>query len=546
MSYDYSENILVQGAAGDLLRDELGWDVVFAYNEEKLGTKGTLGRTSYKEILLVRYFRNALKDLNPWITDTQITEAEKRMTEHMSTASLIQINEEKYNYIRDGIPVTVKRPDGKTETKIAKVINFNEPCKNHFLAVKELKIHGDLYRRRTDIVGFVNGIPLLFVELKRTDVDVQNAYYDNYTDYLSTIPQLFYYNAFLMLSNGMQAKVGTLESKYEFFHEWKRLAEDDQGSVELETMLRGICKKENFIDLLENFIIFDHSGGHTAKILARNHQYLGVNEAVKAYADRKLNDGKLGVFWHTQGSGKSYSMLFLSQKIRRKFEGSPTIVILTDRDDLNRQISDTFENCGLLGKTKASQFIASSGEDLVRKLEKNPSFVFTLIQKFNKSDVKPIYPDHDIIIMSDEAHRSQYGVYADNMMKLLPTAARIGFTGTPLLSSDNITARTFGGYISIYDFKRAVEDGATVPLYYENRGEKIEDLRNPDITDKILDAIEMQILISTSRTSLKLNSQKRYICSQPSRDCVQLPKTLSNIILTSGQVERLCSCALIK
>jgi len=490
MSYDYSENILVQGAAGDLLRDELGWDVVFAYNEEKLGTDGTLGRTSYKEILLVRYFRNALKDLNPWITDSQITEAEKRMTEHMSTASLIQINEEKYSYIRDGIPVTVKRPDGKTETKKAKVINFNEPCKNHFLAVKELKIHGDLYRRRTDIVGFVNGIPLLFVELKRTDVDVQNAYYDNYTDYLSTIPQLFYYNAFLILSNGMQAKVGTLESKYEFFHEWKRLAEDDQGSVELETMLRGICKKENFIDLLENFILFDHSGGHTAKILARNHQYLGVNEAVKAYADRKLNDGKLGVFWHTQGSGKSYSMLFLSQKIRRKFEGSPTIVILTDRDDLNRQISDTFENCGLLGKTKASQFIASSGEDLVKKLEKNPSFVFTLIQKFNKPDVKPIYPDHDIIIMSDEAHRSQYGVYADNMMKLLPTAARIGFTGTPLLSSDNITARTFGGYISIYDFKRAVEDGATVPLYYENRGEKIEDLHNPDITDKILDAIE--------------------------------------------------------
>jgi len=490
MSYDYSENILVQGAAGDLLRDELGWDVVFAYNEEKLGVNGTLGRTSYKEILLVRYFRNALKDLNPWITDDQIDDVEKLMTEHMSTTSLIQINEEKYGYIRDGIPVTVKRPDGRTETKRAKIINFNEPAKNHFLAVKELKIHGDLYRRRTDIVGFVNGIPLLFVELKRTDIDVQNAYYDNYTDYLATIPQLFYYNAFLMLSNGMQAKVGTLESKYEFFHEWKRLAEDDQGSVELETMLRGICKKENFIDLLENFILYDHSGGHTAKILARNHQYLGVNEAVKAYSERKLNDGKLGVFWHTQGSGKSYSMLFLSQKIRRKFEGSPTIVILTDRDDLNRQISDTFENCGLLGKTKASQFIASSGEDLVKKLEKNPSFIFTLIQKFNKSDVEPIHPDHDIIIMSDEAHRSQYGVYADNMMKLLPTAARIGFTGTPLLSSDNITARTFGGYISIYDFKRAVEDGATVPLYYENRGEKIEDLRNPDITDKILDAIE--------------------------------------------------------
>ena len=275
-----------------------------------------------------------------------------------------------------------------------------------------------------------------------------------------------------------------------FFHEWKRLAEEDQGSVALETMLRGICKKENFLDLFENFILYDHSGGHTAKILARNHQYLGVNEAMKAYAARKLNDGKLGVFWHTQGSGKSYSMVFFAQKVRRKFEGSPTFVILTDREELNSQISDTFENCGLLGKSKASQFIATSGDDLVQKLKGNPSFIFTLIQKFNKPNAEAIYPDHDIIIMSDEAHRSQYGIFADNMMKLLPTAARIGFTGTPLLSSDNITARTFGGYVSVYDFKRAVEDGATVPLYYENRGEKIVDLHNPEITEQILDAIE--------------------------------------------------------
>lgn len=490
MSYDYSENILVQKSAGDLLRDELGWDVQFAYNTEVLGKNGTFGRTSYHEILLTRYFQNALRRLNPWMTDSQLSEAQKTLENRLSTASLLQVNEEKYFLLRDGIPVTVKKPNGQPETKRAAVIDFQNPENNEFLAIKELKIQGDLYRRRTDIVGFVNGIPLLFVELKKNTVDVQNAYEDNYTDYLDTIPQLFYYNAFLMLSNGTEAKIGTLGSKYEFFHEWKRLAESDPGSVALETMLRGICRKENFLDLLENFILYDHSGGHTAKILARNHQYLGVNEAVKAYAGRKLNDGKLGVFWHTQGSGKSYSMVFLAQKIRRKFAGSPTFVILTDRDELNKQISDTFENCGLLGKTKAAQFIAASGDDLVQKLKGNPSFIFTLIQKFNKSDAAPIYPDHDIIIMSDEAHRSQYGIFADNMMKLLPTAARIGFTGTPLLSSDNITARTFGGYVSIYDFKRAVEDGATVPLYYENRGEKILDLHNPEITNRILDAIE--------------------------------------------------------
>lgn len=490
MSYDYSENILVQKSAGDLLRDELGWDVQFAYNTEVLGKNGTFGRTSYHEILLTRYFQNALRRLNPWMTDSQLSEAQKTLESRLSTASLLQVNEEKYFLLRDGIPVTVKKPNGQPETKRAAVIDFQNPENNEFLAIKELKIQGDLYRRRTDIVGFVNGIPLLFVELKKNTVDVQNAYEDNYTDYLDTIPQLFYYNAFLMLSNGTEAKIGTLGSKYEFFHEWKRLAESDPGSVALETMLRGICRKENFLDLLENFILYDHSGGRTAKILARNHQYLGVNEAVKAYAGRKLNDGKLGVFWHTQGSGKSYSMVFLAQKIRRKFAGSPTFVILTDRDELNKQISDTFENCGLLGKTKAAQFIAASGDDLVQKLKGNPSFIFTLIQKFNKPDAAPIYPDHDIIIMSDEAHRSQYGIFADNMMKLLPTAARIGFTGTPLLSSDNITARTFGGYVSIYDFKRAVEDGATVPLYYENRGEKILDLHNPEITNRILDAIE--------------------------------------------------------
>ncbi len=489
MSYDYSENILVQESAGRLL-GELGWEVKFAYNTEVLGEDGTFGRRSYKEILLVRYFREALRRLNPWITEAQIGEAQRAMESRLSTASLMQVNEEKYRFIRDGIPVTGKKPDGTDDPKTARVIDFQRPENNYFLAVKELKIHGDLYRRRTDIVGFVNGIPLLFIELKRASVDVQNAYTDNYRDYLDTIPHLFYYNAFLMLSNGVEAKVGTLGSKYAFFHEWKRLEEKEAGSVALETMLRGICKKENFLDLLENFILFDHSDGRTVKILARNHQYLGVNEAAQAYAARKLNDGKLGVFWHTQGSGKSYSMAFLAQKIRRKFVGSPTIVVLTDRNELNKQISDTFENCGLLGQSKAAKFIATSGEDLVGKLKGNPSFIFTLIQKFNDPNPTPIYPAHDIILMSDEAHRTQNGIFADNMMKMLPTAARIGFTGTPLLSSDNITARTFGGYVSVYDFKRAVEDGATVPLYYENRGEKILDLNNPEITDRILDAIE--------------------------------------------------------
>ena len=509
MSHDYSEETLVQDSACDVLQNKLGWKVAYAYNTEQLGVDGTFGRTSYKEVLLTREIRKVLKRLNPWINEQQIIEAITKLTRRVSTASLIQINEEKYNYLRDGIPVTVMRPDGRTEIKKAAIIDFNNARNNEFLAVKEFIVHGDLYNRRADIVGFVNGIPLLFIESKRPDIDVRNAYEDNYKDYLDTIPQLFYYNAFVMLSNGLEAKVGTVGSKYEFFHEWKRLDEDEKGSVAFETMLLGICQKENFLDLLENFILFDHSDGRTAKILARNHQYLGVNKAVEAYADRKLRAGKLGVFWHTQGSGKSYSMAFFAQKIRRKMAGSPTFVVLTDREELNTQISDTFENCGILGKdSKAKQCIATSGEDLITKLKGNPSFIFTLIHKFNKSDVEPIYPDHDIIIMSDEAHRSQYGLYADNMMKLLPTAARIGFTGTPLLSYDNITERTFGGYISVYDFKRAVEDGATVPLYYENRGAKLDDLQNPEITDEILDAIEAADLDSAQQEKLEKEFEK--------------------------------------
>ena len=196
MSYDYSENILVQESAGNLLSGELGWDVQFGYNREVLGNDGTFGRGSYREILLVRYFREALKKFNPWITDNQLSEAQQVLEKRLSTASLLQVNEEKYFLIRDGIPVTVKKPNGKRDMKKAMVIDFQNPQNNYFLAIKELKIHGDLYRRRTDIVGFVNGIPLLFVELKKNTVDVQNAYEDNYTDYLDTISQLFYYNAF--------------------------------------------------------------------------------------------------------------------------------------------------------------------------------------------------------------------------------------------------------------------------------------------------------------------------------------------------------------
>lgn len=499
MSIDYSEDRLIQKSAAELMETELGWTSVYAYDKEVLGENGTLGRNSFHEVLLTQRFRLALKKLNPWINDKQIAEAIERMTEHMSSQTLMQINEQKYQFIRDGIPVTRIKQDGTSEEIKAVVIDFENADNNDFLCVRELWVYDALYRRRADIVGFVNGIPLLFVELKNHNVEVENAFNENYRDYLDTIPQLFYHNAFIIFSNGLEARVGTIDSKWKFFHEWKRLTELDHGNIELPTMLRGICKKENFLDLLENYILYDHSDGKTVKIMARNHQYLGVNQAVEMYRNREYVNGKLGVFWHTQGSGKSYSMLFLACKIRRKFAGSPTIVILTDREELNKQISDTFENCGVLGNVKAKSFIASSGDDLITKLKGNPSFIFSLIQKFNKPDAEPIYPDHDIIVISDEAHRTQNGVFAENLLHLLPTANRIGFTGTPLLRDDNITARTFGGYVSIYDFKRAVDDKATVPLYYENRGERLKELKNPEINEEIAAVLEQAGEIDASQ-----------------------------------------------
>lgn len=523
MSWEYSENILVQNSAGNVLADKLGWEVVYAYDKERLGEDGTLGRKTYNEIVLKRYLKKALFDNNEWMTEEYCESAVKTLCAFVASASLIQINEEKYSMLRDGIPVQIKKTDGTFEVRNTQVFNFAEPERNHFLAVKELKIHGVNYRRRTDIVGFVNGIPLLFVELKKQNVALDDAYNKNYRDYLDTIPQLFHFNAFIMLSNGLKAKVGTMGSKFDFFHEWKRLKEDEVGAVDLETMLLGICDKRNFMDLFENFILFDHSGGRTAKIFARNHQYLGVNEAVESYKARKLKNGKLGVFWHTQGSGKSYSMVFLAQKIRRQFAGSPTFVILTDRDELNKQISDTFEACGCLSG-KARQYMPASGNQLIHMLQGNPSFIFTLIQKFNKEavgQVQPIVLEHDIIILSDEAHRSQNGIFADNMCKLLPTASRIGFTGTPLFKYDSITERTFGSYVSIYDFKRAVDDGATVPLYYENRSDMLN-ITNPEINDALLDAVEAADLDVNQHAKLELELSKdiHIITSEPRLDTI--------------------------
>nr|MBC8363113.1 type I restriction endonuclease subunit R [Candidatus Desulfatibia profunda] len=475
MTYtDYSEDTLVQQTTAEYLEKQLDWESVYAYNTETFGPEGMLGRASDREVVLTRYLRAKLVELNQGLPQDAYDDAVRQTVTTVATQTLLATNREKYGLIKDGVQVTFRNDKGERVRQRLRVFDFAEPLNNHFLCVRELWVRGDLYRRRADIVGFVNGLPLLFMELKNVNKDIRAAYEKNFADYKDTVPHLFHHNAFVVLANGVDAKLGSVASRFEHFHEWKRLAEDQPGAVHMETLLKGVCDKRNFMDLVENFIVFDDSSGESRKILARNHQFLGVNRAIEAVRDRKNRQGKLGVFWHTQGAGKSYSMVFFTRKVHRKLGGNFTFLILTDREDLDTQIYKTFAGCGVVDNDR-DPCRASSGDHLSRLLAQHKSHIFSLIQKFNQV----VNPDEgytrrdDVIVITDEAHRTQYGTLSLNMRNAMPNASYIGFTGTPLFKDDEITRRVFGEYVSTYDFQRAVEDKATVPLYYDARGEKL-------------------------------------------------------------------------
>lgn len=501
MSYEYSEDNLIEQTASELFYDRLDWDITLAYNNETFGEDSTLGRLNKKEVVLKRDLIKKLKELNPDLPETAYNKACEIITEETSTKSLAEINRDKYLMLKDGVQVEYTDDKGKTVTKRLKVFDFEDYENNHFHAVRQLWIEGKSKRmRRPDIVGFVNGIPLLFIELKAAHRKLEKAYNDNFTDYIDVIPKLFHTNAFVVLSNGIESRIGSITAMYQHFNEWKRITEDEQGVVDLDRIIVGVCEKKRFMDLFENFILFDDTFGTVIKLIAKNHQFIGVNKAFENIKDKeeKFNKGeialeekqKLGVFWHTQGSGKSYSMVFLSQKIHRKLTGSFTFLVVTDRNELDTQIYGTFSGVGAVPKIMAganNTIKASSGENLKKLLGEEHRYIFTLIHKFNFEEV--VTGRENIIVFSDEAHRTQGGVLALNMRNVLPNASFIGFTGTPLFKGDEQTKRIFGDYVSKYDFKRSVEDGATVPLYYENRGEYL-DIKNPKITDEIRDLLD--------------------------------------------------------
>lgn len=504
MSYEYSEDNLIEQTAIDLFFSRLGWDTLLAYNKESFGEGSTLGRLNKKEVVLKKLFFEKLKEFNPGLPEQAYSLAYEKITEETITKSLAEINFEKYQLLKDGIPVDFINERGEqVKNKMLKVFDFVTPEDNNFLAVRQLWIQGKSNReRRPDIIGFVNGIPLLFIELKAAHRKLENAYNDNFTDYKDVIPNLFYYNAFVLVSNGIESRIGSITAKFQHFHEWKRITEDDEGIVALDRIIVGVCEKKRFLDLFENFILFDNSLGSMLKLIARNHQYIGVNKAIEniIHKDKLLQlnkisleeKQKLGVFWHTQGSGKSYSMLFFSQKIHRKFTGSYTFLIVTDRNELDTQIYGTFSGVGAVPQIKAGtkhSLKASSGTHLKELLSSEHRYLFTLIHKFNFEE--EITGRDNIIVISDEAHRTQGGQLAMNLRNALPNASFIGFTGTPLFKDDELTRRIFGDYVSRYDFKRSVDDGATVPLYYENRGEYLG-LKNPVINDQIRAVIDAE------------------------------------------------------
>ena len=494
-------------------RDELGYETVNAMHET-FGEGGTLRRADRTEFVLKSRLLSALVALNPGVPMQALTLAIETLTADRSLkGSPVAANQEVYDMLKDGVSVEYQDDDNITQQVLVRVVDWKNPHKNDFLAVQQLWGETALHTRRPDIMLFINGLPLVLIELKAVHRNLKDAYYDNLRDYKDTLPELFWYNAFIILSNGSDARIGTLSASWDYFKPWQRVeSEDEERQTAVATMLHGTCDKARLLDIIENFTLFSSVHGSRTKIIAQNHQYLGVNQAIDAVRNRQARAGKLGVFWHTTGSGKSYSMVFLAQKVFRKLSGNWTFLIVTDRTDLDDQIYKNFAGSGaIIGDEETVR--AESGDDLKQLLRDDHRYVFTLIQKFHARDGKayPVLSERDnIIIITDEAHRTQYGTLASNMQRALPNAAYLAFTGTPLIKGDEEKTReVFGEYVSVYDFQQAVMDGATVPLYYENRIPELE-LVNEQLDDDIYAALDDASLEEEAERALERQFSREY------------------------------------
>ncbi|WP_031406908.1 type I restriction endonuclease subunit R [Thiomonas sp. FB-Cd] len=500
-AHAYTEDQLVEQPAIGLFA-ALGWQTVSAM-EETFGAGGTLGRETKSEVVLTPRLRAALMRLNAALPPEAITAAVDELARDRSAMSLEAANREVYGLLKEGIKVSVPDHDhGGQKTERLRVVDWAQPDNNDFLLVSQFSVVGNLYTCRPDLVGFVNGLPWVVIELKKPGVPARAAFDENLTHYKQQIPALFWSNALLIASNGTDSRVGSLSADWERWVEWKRIErEDEPRRVSLEVMLRGTCDRTRLLDLVENFTLFSEHKAGLVKILGQNHQYLGVNNAIASMLEaRKLGHGRGGVFWQTQGSGKSFSMVFFAQKVLRKLAGNWTFVVVTDRMELDDQIAKTFKTTGAVSEAEGDACHAGSGAHLRDLLRGNHRYVFTLIQKFQSPEL--LCDRSDVIVLTDEAHRSQYDTLALNMRSALPKAMFLAFTGTPLIAGEERTKEVFGDYVSIYDFQQSIEDGATVPLFYENRTPELQ-LINPDLNDDLYRLIEDAALDDDQQTKLE-------------------------------------------
>lgn len=507
----YSEDQLIEQPAINLLK-EIGWETLDCQNEFEQAEESPLGRQTKSEVVLTARLETALKRFNSTATDDAIAKAIEELTQSRAVMSPVEANREIYTLLKDGVKVTLSEPDSEDETvEVLQVIDWEHPENNDFFAASQFWITGEMYTKRPDIVCFVNGIPLVLMEFKRIDVHLYAAYNDNLRDYKDTIPHLFWYNAFILLSNGTESKVGSLTADWEHFAEWKRIhSENEPPQASLETILHALCTPERFLDVVENFILFMEVQGGLIKILAKNHQYLGVNNTIESLRQIEDNHGKLGVFWHTQGSGKSISMLFFAQKVLRKVPGNWTFVVVTDRKELDNQTYKTFASTS--GVLTQQEVHAESVVHLRQLLSEDHRYIFTLIHKFQTQGAErhPVLSERsDIVVITDEAHRSQYDTLALNMRTALPNAAFIAFTGTPLMVGEEKTKSVFGDYVSVYDFNQSIVDRATVPLYYENRVPSLQ-LINEDFNEDIEQILEDAELDEAQETKLEHEFAREY------------------------------------
>ncbi len=492
------------------LFQELGYETANCFSES-FGINSTLGRENPGEVVLVPRLKQALEYFNPDLPSEAIILAIEELTKDRSALHPVLANKEIYQMLKDGVKVSFRNEEGEEVVESAQVIDWNNPANNDYFLASQFWVTGEIYKRRADLVGFVNGLPVILIELKASHIRLENAFRDNLRDYKQTIPQLFWYNNLIIISNGSESRVGTISSNWEHFNEWKKInSEGEEGIISLETVIRGTCEKARLLDLVENFSLFFDAGGSNIKLLAKNHQYLGVNNAIKSLDNIRENQGRLGVFWHTQGSGKSFSMIFFSQKILRKKPGNWTFLIVTDRKELDVQIYKNFAGAGAVTEDHIQ---AESVKHLKQLLQEDHRNIFTLIQKFQTDKETNDYPKltdrSDIIVITDEAHRSQYDTLAMNMRKALPNAAFIAFTGTPLIVGEEKTREVFGDYVSIYNFRQSVEDNATVPLYYENRIPELQ-LINEDLDEDLSRLLEEADLNEEQEKKLEREFSRQY------------------------------------